>query len=48
MPITKKDQMEVYRKISIRENKNVDFEVFVDLIKEIFYVKETEQFILMK
>lgn len=48
IPITKKDQMEVYRKISIRENKNVNFEVFQDLLKEMFYVKETEQFILLK
>ena len=28
IPITKKDQMEVYRKISIRNNLKVDFEVY--------------------
>ena len=40
--------MEVFRKISIKVNKSVNFEVFQDLLKEMFYVKETEQFILLK
>lgn len=40
--------MEVFRKISIKENRSVNFEVFQDLLKEMFYVKETEQFILLK
>jgi hypothetical protein len=48
IPITKKDQMEVYRKISIKHNLKVNFDVFQDLLKEVFFVKETEQLILMK
>ena len=48
IPITKKDQMEVYRKISIKNNLQVNFEVFCDLLKEVFFVKETEQTILLK
>lgn len=40
--------MEVYRKIAIKQNQQVTFEVFCDILKELFFVKETEQRILLK
>ena len=46
LPITKKDQMEVFRKISTKNNLVVNYEVFLDLLREVFFVKETEQLIL--
>jgi hypothetical protein len=40
--------MEVFRKISVKNAKTVFFEVFIDMLKEIFFVKETEDIIIEK
>ena len=40
--------MEVFRKISIKNAKQVYFDVFKDMLKEIFFVKETEDTIIEK
>lgn len=43
LPVTKKDQMEVFRKIAVKTNiKEIQFDTFVDILKELFFVKETE------
>ena len=43
IPVTKKDQMEVFRKIAVKTNlKEVQFDTFVEILKELFFVKETE------
>jgi len=39
--------MEVFRRISIKRNTKVNFDVFCDILKEIFFVKETEDSILL-
>ena len=40
--------MEVFRKIAIKNNHKVaNFETFCEILREIFFVKETEQAILM-
>ena len=48
MPICKEDQREVFRKRSIRTNNSVTFEKFQDILMEIFYIKDTEERILIK
>ena len=48
MPITKQDQIEIYRKKVTKQNLPVELDKFCDLLKEIFFVKETEETILMK
>jgi len=40
--------MEIFRKKAIRRNSKVDFEVFHDILKECFFVKETEELIRRK
>jgi len=40
--------MEVFRKISIKNAKQVFFDVFKDMLKELFFVKETEDTIIEK
>jgi len=40
--------MEVFRKISIKNNKTVTFDVFLDLLKEVFFVKYIEETIIAK
>ena len=40
--------MEVFRKISIKNNKTVTFDIFVDLLKELFFVKDIEETIIEK
>lgn len=40
--------MEIFRKKSIKNAQKVFFDVFTDMLKEIFFVKETEETILLK
>jgi len=40
--------MEIFRKKAIRRNSKVDFEVFCDILKDCFFVKETEELIRRK
>ena len=40
--------MEVFRKIAVKTNlKEIQFETFIEILKELFFVKETEQAILL-
>jgi len=40
--------MEIIRKKATRRNLPVDFELFCDILKECFFVKETEDIIRLK
>jgi len=40
--------MEIFRKKSIRKNIPVDFELFIEILNECFFVKETEELIRRK
>ena len=48
IPICKDDQKEVFRKKSIRTRHSVTFETFQDILKEIFYIKDTEERVMIK
>jgi hypothetical protein len=48
MPVMKQDQIEIYRKLVTKKNLPVNMEMFCDLLKEIFFIKETEETILLK
>ena len=49
IPIKKEDQIEVFRKKKLRAGaKHVDFELFQEILREIFFVKETEELITIK
>jgi hypothetical protein len=48
LPLKKEDLIEVYRQKSVRAGRKVDFQVFEDMLKEIFYVKESEDEIEMR
>ena len=41
IPLKKTDQQEVFRQKSLRSGHKVDFVVFQEILKEIFYVKES-------
>lgn len=46
IPLSKTDQNEVYRKTVIKQKeKFINFETFNEILKELFFVKETEIFI---
>lgn len=42
LPLKKEDLQEVFRQKSTRAGSKVNFGVFQDILKEIFYVKECE------
>lgn len=48
IPLCKDDQREVFRKKSIRTGNAVTFETFEDILKEIFYIKDTEERVMIK
>lgn len=48
VPISNHDQKEVFRKMSIRTNQMVDFEVFQDILREMFFIKYTEERVVIK
>ena len=48
IPLSKEDQKEVFRKKGVRAQKYVNFDTFQDILKEIFYIKDIEERILVK
>ena len=48
IPLSKEDQREVFRRRSIKTHNSITFETFKDILKEIFFIKDTEQRILLK
>lgn len=46
IPLSRTDQLEVYRKVVVKQkHKQVDFETFEEILKELFFVKEIETYI---
>ena len=48
IPVRKHDQQEVYRKKSVRAGESINYEKFLDVLKELFFVKDNEDRILVK
>ena len=48
IPLSRTNQMEVFRKVVIKQNLTVNFEIFLEILKELFFVKETEHKIQIK
>ena len=50
IPVEKKDQIEAYRKIAVKKglHNQVDFDKFKDILCELFYIRNTEDRIMIK